>query len=72
MKNTIYCVRCESNDMELISQTISKDILAKRVKIWNLYKCYECGMIRTQVKRSMLINNSGIDSGSEPFKFNPN
>ena len=49
----IYCVKCEEI-MELISQTISKDILLKQVKIWNLYKCNRCGIIKTQTKRDII------------------
>jgi hypothetical protein len=41
----VYCENCEE-PMELISQTISNDILAKRSKILEIYKCHSCKEIK--------------------------
>lgn len=45
----IYCEKCEKQ-MSLISQTISKDILLKRTKVFDLYKCSECGCMKKTVR----------------------
>jgi len=59
----VYCFKCKEQ-MTLINKTISRDLLIKRVRLYDLYKC-KCGCMQKFMRIKVAVTKESIDESQK-------